>query len=84
MIAEMAGMPPDNFRDSVGAQWTYFPSAISGSNVPECSNWIPTMFALLKMQLFTNRESFIHTTKHFVSVLCPTNAALPFAALSFS
>lgn len=82
MIAEMAGMPPDNFRDSGGAQWTYFPSAISGSNVPECSNWIPTTFSPLRMQLFTNSESFIPTTKHFMSVLCPTNAALLFAALS--
>lgn len=34
-IAELASIPLTKVRDSRGAQWTYFPSVISGLNVPE-------------------------------------------------
>lgn len=33
---------PAKVRDSRGAQWTYFPSTISGSNVPE-GGWLFTL-----------------------------------------
>ena len=75
-IAEMAGMPPAKVRDSRGAQWTYFPSTISGSNVPE-GGWplalgTPTAPPLLTMQrLWTVIH---HTCSHSLrSTLCPAD-----------
>lgn len=79
-IAEMAGMPPAKVRDSRGAQWTYFPSIISGSNVPE-GGWpftlgkptarSPAYNVVVYVQLV-----IIHTAIHFESTLCSTNIVL--------
>lgn len=79
-IAEMAGMCPAKVRDSRGAQWTYFPSIISGSNVPG-GGWPFTLGKQAALSPAYNVVVYvqlviIHTAIHFVSTLCSTNIVL--------
>lgn len=66
---------PAKVRDSRGAQWTYFPSTISGSNVPEGA-WPFTLGTLMACSLAHNVVAHIHAAIHFVSTVCSANIVL--------